>query len=95
MDDETREALELTPDELLSMAAEGKRARVRHTPPRRLRKPRDLNQRGAAIVHEATSEPSGEAGGIVVSERSVSAVHIEANRPQAIPLDSITGTVSS
>lgn len=64
MDDETREALELTKDELLRMKAESKPARVARKMPRRIRRKKDLNQRAAAIVSEATA--LGEGGAIEI-----------------------------
>ncbi len=67
MDKEEAEALELTKDELLARAALGESAKL-------ARKPRDLNQRAAAIVSEATAEAvrirvvtADELGSIVVS----------------------------
>lgn len=59
MDDEAREALDLSKVDLLRMAEHGRPARVAREAPRRVRKKQDLNQRAAAIVAAAVETPGG------------------------------------
>jgi hypothetical protein len=54
MDKEEREALEMTKEDLLAAAENGKSAKVARKKPARVRG--DLNQRAAAIVDQATQE---------------------------------------
>jgi|GEM_PF-5284129 len=75
MDKEEREALELSKDDLLAMAAEAKAARVARRRPLRVRKKQDLNQRAAAIVEQATEE-----SGFSVSESEGASVVITGAR---------------
>lgn len=86
MDPEERDALGLSKDDLLAMAAKGKKARVARRKPFRMRGRQDSNQLAAAIVAEATGEagvsfpPAEEMTSIVIDE-----VRIRPERPVSFP----------
>jgi hypothetical protein len=77
MDDEEREALEMTRDDVLALPR--KRARGASKRPRRLRGRTDLNQRAAAIVAQATEKL--EVGFVFVAPSKVEITGARLNEP--------------
>lgn len=59
MDEEEREALEMTREELLARATRGKRARVAKKPPRRLRGRLDPNAAPPPVIDGAPKRTAG------------------------------------
>lgn len=83
MDDETREAQELTKADLLRMAEGGKRARIARRAPRRVRKKQGLNQRAGSTVSEATDE-TGAGFAIEWHEGSITIVNSSVKRSEPL-----------
>jgi hypothetical protein len=79
MDEETRKALDMSREELVERAAKAKPARIAKKIPRRLRGRRDVNQRAAAIVEEATERAGALEDGVVLrwNPESVTIVALE------------------
>ncbi len=97
MDDETREAMQLSAEDLLRMAAEGKPARIVRKMPRRLRGKRDLNQGAADIVAQATEAGTEEETGALRIESDISTVIIQQARlipPTSVIIGSESVTIS-
>lgn len=65
MDEEEREALEMSDDDLNALWDSGKRVRVAKMPPRRIRK--DLDQAAASVVAQATDERPNPSERVVVA----------------------------
>lgn len=91
MDQEEREALEMSAAELLAKAAKGKPARVARKKPFRVRKSHDMNQEAAAIVAQ-TADGTEFAERAIVVETNLATIVIsnsgaKPERPLEIPLN--------
>lgn len=86
MDQEEREALEMTSVELHARAVAGRPAKVARKKPARVRVKQDLNQRAAAIVAGATEELEGISWtGDELASIVITAPRIEPTKPVSFP----------
>lgn len=86
MDDETREASELSKDDLLRMKTQSTRANVARKMPRRIRRRRDINQRSVALEGEATDRAEMPAAAIEIPRVSSNVVIVGVRFQQEGPV---------
>ncbi len=86
MDDETREASELSRDDLLRMKAKSTRANLARKMPRRIRRRQVNNERVAALEGEGPDRAKTAAGAIEISRVASSVIIVGARFQQEGPV---------